>query len=453
MKTTRFLTTLIMLFWAIVAFAQDTPLEESFTASNGITVSFPAGYTASEQAEGALITVLNEAETNMYLFFSGQVLLGAVGSPLNSYIGLADDQVQAALTTQGGDFGESESIEYSINDMLAIGRTYIESNSSIGIFLLFLLDSGEPMLLLATGTEANFEPDVPLLLAMANAVTVDTIVSRVPRTEGNLVVIDIASGMQLTFELPEGWGLADIERNPARTALVGAFADTSRTNATIVDLSRQTDPVAFFNEQVTELAATAGHTDFSLDTDIVKGVTSGGFPIAYYESAQFVEPATNITPSVWVALVEIEESHYVFVRGQSVTSANLTEWSGQLSDMANTFTLRPAYMPIPENAIKLECATVTYDMISKENPTAVVACPSNCSDASGRVWGTDIYTDDSSVCLAAIHAGVIKSSTGGAFTIEWLLGQESYIGTTANGITTSEYGAWGGSFVVKALGE
>ena len=63
------------------------------------------------------------------------------------------------------------------------------------------------------------------------------------------------------------------------------------------------------------------------------------------------------------------------------------------------------------------------------------------------VWGTDIYTDDSSVCTAAVHLGEITLEDGGSVTIEMAEGQDSYEGTERNGIETSDYGQWGGSFV------
>jgi hypothetical protein len=65
---------------------------------------------------------------------------------------------------------------------------------------------------------------------------------------------------------------------------------------------------------------------------------------------------------------------------------------------------------------------------------------------SYTVWGTDIYTDDSSVCTAAVHAGLIDFEDGGEVVIEVRPG-ESYLGTWANGVTTESYGSWGGSFV------
>ena len=63
------------------------------------------------------------------------------------------------------------------------------------------------------------------------------------------------------------------------------------------------------------------------------------------------------------------------------------------------------------------------------------------------VWGSDVYTDDSSVCTAAVHLGEITLEDGGSVTIEIAEGQDSYEGTERNGIETADYGSWPGSYV------
>ncbi len=63
------------------------------------------------------------------------------------------------------------------------------------------------------------------------------------------------------------------------------------------------------------------------------------------------------------------------------------------------------------------------------------------------VWGTDVYTDDSSVCTAAVHAGKITFAQGGVVTFEMAPGQNSYQGTTRNGVTTDDWGSWERSFI------
>lgn len=66
---------------------------------------------------------------------------------------------------------------------------------------------------------------------------------------------------------------------------------------------------------------------------------------------------------------------------------------------------------------------------------------------AGSLWGTDIYTDDSSIGTAAVHAGLINFASGGRVTIEIRDGQPSYAGSRRNGVESSAYGQWGRSFV------
>ena len=65
----------------------------------------------------------------------------------------------------------------------------------------------------------------------------------------------------------------------------------------------------------------------------------------------------------------------------------------------------------------------------------------------GSVWGTNVYTDDSSVCTAAVQVGLIDLTDGGTVTIEIAEGSDEYFGTTVNGVESASYGAWPGSFI------
>lgn len=71
-------------------------------------------------------------------------------------------------------------------------------------------------------------------------------------------------------------------------------------------------------------------------------------------------------------------------------------------------------------------------------------CPPGGTPAS--VWGTDLYTDDSSVCAAAVHAGLITFASGGTVTIEIRPGASSYTGSARNGVTSGNWGSFAGSF-------
>ena len=74
----------------------------------------------------------------------------------------------------------------------------------------------------------------------------------------------------------------------------------------------------------------------------------------------------------------------------------------------------------------------------------LISCAPNGSLNS--VWGTMTYTDDSSICSAAVHAGLITTAQGGNVMIEIAGGEIAYEGTTQNGVTSSEWGRWEGSF-------
>ncbi len=62
------------------------------------------------------------------------------------------------------------------------------------------------------------------------------------------------------------------------------------------------------------------------------------------------------------------------------------------------------------------------------------------------VYGTDIYTHDSSVCTAAVHYGVITVEGGGDVVIRMNAGRDEYFGSTRNGITSQSYATWPASF-------
>lgn len=68
---------------------------------------------------------------------------------------------------------------------------------------------------------------------------------------------------------------------------------------------------------------------------------------------------------------------------------------------------------------------------------------------TGSVWGDEIYTDDSSIAAAAVHAGVLRDGEKGMVKITILPGRDSYGGSTRNGVTSQSYGSWGGSFRIE----
>jgi|GEM_PF-2073508 len=64
----------------------------------------------------------------------------------------------------------------------------------------------------------------------------------------------------------------------------------------------------------------------------------------------------------------------------------------------------------------------------------------------GSIWGTDIYTDDSSLSTAAVHAGLVAPGERGTVRLKITGAQTSYAGSTRNGVTSNGYGSYAGSY-------
>jgi len=104
--------------------------------------------------------------------------------------------------------------------------------------------------------------------------------------------------------------------------------------------------------------------------------------------------------------------------------------------------------PLP--ALEVDCGWVLPDAgIIKKSYTVI--CPSHCLDVNHciRVKGSGPYAVNSPVCMAAIHAGIIKAHTGGAIDVSVVDGKEGYSGSRKNGVDAIAYNKYFASFYVQ----
>jgi hypothetical protein len=68
--------------------------------------------------------------------------------------------------------------------------------------------------------------------------------------------------------------------------------------------------------------------------------------------------------------------------------------------------------------------------------------------AAGSVYGTDVYTLDSSLAAAAVHAGVVKMGATGVLRVKIIESPEAFVSSTRNGITSSAWGRYSAAYKV-----
>ncbi|MBL8837500.1 MAG: caspase family protein [Alphaproteobacteria bacterium] len=85
---------------------------------------------------------------------------------------------------------------------------------------------------------------------------------------------------------------------------------------------------------------------------------------------------------------------------------------------------------------------INLEQMRSQTPTRIVcSCTPQLIAFNIAVFGTDVYTDDSGVCNAAIHAGIIDRD-GGIVVVTPGAGRQSFAGSARNGVQSRNYGRW-----------
>jgi hypothetical protein len=69
----------------------------------------------------------------------------------------------------------------------------------------------------------------------------------------------------------------------------------------------------------------------------------------------------------------------------------------------------------------------------------------------GQLWGTDIYSGDSTIGAAAVHAGLLKPRETAFLRVTVVTPPEQFPGTVRNGVTSTEYGRYQYAWRLSAI--
>lgn len=110
-----------------------------------------------------------------------------------------------------------------------------------------------------------------------------------------------------------------------------------------------------------------------------------------------------------------------------------------------------AHVAPPPPAIDWQTSPLDLNLRGMNGKSYLFRCPAG-KPLPESVTGNGVYTDASSICAAAAHAGAIDAQHGGVVMIQILPGRDGYLGATQNFIHSADYAhAWGGSFAVLSV--
>ncbi len=222
------------------------------------------------------------------------------------------------------------------------------------------------------------------------------------------------------------------------------------TNATPSFLSVTRVPVSGTGQVTIERMAACGIGE-SFDIELI-GQTAGAVWGTNVYTADSDLPAAAVHAGVLSAgerasiTVTIVPSPPVFggSSNHGVTSRGWPSWPKAFVLSRKESKLPPQPQPVPESVP----VRIRSSVPSSTQPVGSFVDVEIVGSNDGWVWGSDVYTGDSDVATAAVHAGVLEIGQRGVVTVIFVAPPNSFSGTRRNEVATRPYGAFPSAFVL-----
>ena len=172
-----------------------------------------------------------------------------------------------------------------------------------------------------------------------------------------------------------------------------------------------------------------------------------GSPYSIWGTDVYTDDSSVCTAAVHVGLITLTSGGVVTVEirpGEASYAAS--DWNGVSSSSYGSWHRQ---LRVPARPGHHRLGRQRHPPARPERPAGQLHLPAG-RNSSQPIWGTDVYTDDSSVCTAAVHAGLVTFESGGVATLRIRPGKASYTASDRFGVASNSYGAWDGSFVFVA---
>jgi hypothetical protein len=134
-------------------------------------------------------------------------------------------------------------------------------------------------------------------------------------------------------------------------------------------------------------------------------------------------------------------------RGTKRNGITSRDWGAYRGGFRFHGVVRAPVAPVAAAApvvIEAGCSFRATEIRGEPGSAHRVSCPAGCG-AGGSIWGSDPYTADSPICLAAVHAG-LATDRGGEVTVILEDGRPAYRGSKRNGVSSSDHGEYRASY-------
>lgn len=462
-------TLMMVVFSSSTLYAQAG--SDTFTTSGGLSATHPASWEAYENSP---LTLVLENEEGW------SITISAGTAAIYNFDNLDADASADVVLAGFIDFMKLTEavIDQEIPDRVQVGNLPALKQTAVthtGVpfeAVAFNLPDGT-VILSFVGKEGDTIPPTPEILDIFYGVLASVTFTEVssddhgtdsPATDevyipdGAVVLADLEPGV-LRFEqgiettYPEGWSIySEYPYIESYAALFYGESFMSFKAFTAITVQDQADlPLETFRDSIMPTTAMlyTGREDYDAERDLVSETLADGRVIEYLDvsDAETLMGNTFIIPLdarywAWATLTIVPTQTDPELRAEEVL-----EMVKNLSfvQQEGAFMIEGYQLIVQDATCDLKLST---NHVNESAPYALFACPANCAEAGYEVWGSEIYTLDSNLCAAAIHAGAI-SDEGGTVLTTWLPGQESYTATEQNGISTMEYDAWWDSFKVE----
>ncbi|MGB3616230.1 MAG: LCCL domain-containing protein [Elainellaceae cyanobacterium] len=189
--------------------------------------------------------------------------------------------------------------------------------------------------------------------------------------------------------------------------------------------------------------------------DITLYCPTSGTPTPTWGTDRYTADSSVCSAAVHAGLITLAEGGAIAIRMMPGDAAVASERNGIVTGSHSgtaasfTFTNPRDFVAdvLPTTFGDLPLHPITWDTTAvsswrQPSPIEAYYCPVGTAQP---VWGNGVYSQESSLCSAAVHVGQITLS-GGSIVVQRLPGQGFYAGSLSNGVRTGDRAGSGGSF-------